>query len=322
MSTELANLSNLPAHLRTTEETNEFASGISSGGLDMPVLSIRGKEFRIRYQGNEQSTRSREIKGVLIAARPHVSKRWYKGAYEAGSIDMPACFSIDGVRPSEMSTDKQSDKCSTCPRNQFGSKITPSGKQGKECSDYKRTIFLPIFDGAFLKDPDGNLMPCVLDIPWSSLKKNRADRSDNMFLAEYGGALSRHKIKVHGVVTRLEFTDAEYPQVCFAYDSPLDEQTFAAIEALRSDDTVAEALAEPNAEAPGPITETPPVEAPKAAEPAKPNFLGGQTKAEARDQPKAEPEPVKQEAAPEPEPEAAPANDDVMASVKKLLGGL
>lgn len=313
MSTDLMNLNNLPAHLRTEEASNEFASGIGGGGLDMPVLSIRGKEFRIRYQGNEQSTRSREIKGVLIAARPHVSKRWYKGAYEAGSVDMPACFSIDGVRPSEMSTDKQSDKCSTCPRNQFGSKITPSGKQGKECADYKRTIFLPIIEGQFLKDPDGNLMPCVLDIPWSSLKKNRADRSDNMFLVEYGGALSRHKIKVHGVVTRLEFTDAEYPQVCFAYDDALDEQTFAAVEALRSDDTVAEALAEPNAEAPGPITETPPVEAPKA-EPKQPDFLGGQSKPE--------PEPVKQEAAPEPEPEAAPANDDVMASVKKLLGGL
>lgn len=317
MSTDIMNLNNLPAHLRTDEETNEFASGISGGGLDMPVLSIRGKEFRYRYQGNETSTRSREIKLVLLAARPHVSKRWYKDAYEAGSVVMPACFSTDGVRPSDASTDKQSDKCATCPRNQFGSKITPSGKKGKECNDYKRMIVLPVVDGQLTDTP------VILDLPWSSLKKNRDDRTDNMFLAEYGAALARHKIKVHGVVTRLEFTDAEYPQVCFAYDSPLDEATFAKVEALRQDDTVLEALAEPNAEAPGPINEAPEKPAPeKAAEPAQPDIIKS----------KPEPEPAKQETKPDPAEAAAesraddqaadaPADEDVMASVKKLLGG-
>ena len=331
MSNEMTlNFDNLPAHLRQTDTgADEFGAGIQSGGLDAPILSIRGKEFRFRFQGNETSTRSREIKVVLLRSRPHLSKRWYKGQYESGSVDMPACFSIDGVRPEESSPDKQSDLCSRCPRNQWGSKITPAGKKGKECADYKRMLVLPVLEGRLTDQP------VVFDVPATSLRKAKADRSDNMFLQEYTGVLARHKVPVPGLITVLEFTDAEYPQVAFRMDRPVTEDEWAQVQALREDEETVALLEEPHAEQPGPITEKAPEPAfePAKAAPAEDNgesgvadLLGGRSKPEPDEQettPPPEPKPTKQEAAPEPEPEPNDtASDDVMNDVKKLLGGL
>src|SRR5690625_2220630 len=104
------NLQNLPSHIKNMQSTDEFGAGISSGGLDMPVLSIRGKEFRFRYQGNETSTRSRTLDCVLLRARPAVSKRCYQDKYSPGSVEMPTCWSLDGHRPDPSVAEPQSDK--------------------------------------------------------------------------------------------------------------------------------------------------------------------------------------------------------------------
>ncbi|TVR98843.1 MAG: hypothetical protein EA406_05520, partial [Rhodospirillales bacterium] len=272
----------LPAHLRAEAPDDEFAAGIGGGGIDMPVLSLRGKEFRFRYQGNETSTRSRELDIILLRGRPHMSKRWYQESYSAGSIDMPDCWSLDGARPDVNAKAPQSDRCSTCPRNQFGSKITPGGKQGKECADYKRFVVLPVLDGRVTSQP------VILDLPIMSLRKARGDRSDNMFLQEYVGALSRHSIKPYGVVTRLEFTDAEYPQVAFTMHRATTAEEYQQIVAMREDDLVQDALGEPQVEGSGPIRESEaPVEQVLNIKPA----------------PAPEPEPVK---ADPPKPKPAP----------------
>lgn len=326
---------NLPAHLRATDQDMaEFQTGIQSG-LDIAFLSIRGKEFRFRYQGNETSTRSRQLDVVVVASRPNISKRWFESAYEPGSIDMPACFSLDGVRPSDASTNKQAEKCSMCPRNQFGSKITSSGKQGKECDDYKRFAVLPVLDGKITDTP------VIMDLPFGSLKKKREDRSDNMFWQEYGAALYRHQIAPYAVVTRLEFTDAEYPQVCFAFNRALTEDEAKAARAAREDETVKAALADEQVEPVGAITEQSDEPAPESTKAEAPdtsqsnvaNLLRGDAPAEkpapapepAKEPEAKEPEPAKQEAAPapeaqEPEPEQSDLMDQIRASLKKMGG--
>jgi len=334
------NLGNLPAHLQSNEVSDEFGAGIQSGGLDAPILSIRGKEFRFRFQGNETSTRSRELKVILLRSRPHLSKRWFKDQYESGSVDMPTCFSTNGNRPDDASEEKQSDLCARCPRNQFGSKITPSGKKGKECADYKRMVILPVLDGKI------NDQPVVFDVPVMSLRKAKTDRSDNQFLQEYTGILARNKIPVPGVITVLEFTDAEYPQVAFRADRTTTEAEWAMIQELRASDEVTALLEEAQAEATGPITDTTPTPEPEPAKPADNGesdvanmFGGGKAKEPEPEKPTGdipggfktkEPEPVPlsetpagkakaQETKPEP---AASDSDAVMADVKKLLGGL
>lgn len=303
---ELAlNVGNLPAHLQNAELTDEFSGGISSGGLGAPMLSIRGKEFRFRSDGNETSTRSRTLQVVLLKSRPHMSRRFYSGQYTGGETSAPLCASQDGNRPDDNVLEKQADLCARCPRNQWGSKITASGKKAKECADYKRMLVLPVFDGVITDQP------VLFDVPITSLRKLKGDRSDNMYLQEYTGALARHKIPPYGVLTTLEFTDAEFPQVSFRLERALEESEFNRMVAMRADEDITDLLGMD--EAPGPIRE---VE-------AKPEEILG-----AAPPPPAEPEPApKPEAAPAPEgkeePKAEPPSDDaVMADVKKLLGGL
>lgn len=327
MSNDLMNidLNNLPAHLRADDEgQSEFSPG-AGAGLDIPFLSIRGKEFRFRYQGEETSTRSRHIDVVMVRGRPNMSKRWYGSKYEPGSVEGPDCYSLDGVTPAGDSTAIQSDKCATCPRNQFGSKITPSGKQGKECSDYKRLAVLPVLENQLTSQP------VILDLPYTSLKKSKADRRDIQFLQEYSGALNRHRIKPWGVVTRLEFTDSEYPQVSFSVVRLVTEAEMAQIEAAREDETVDEALSVEQVEASGPITEhAAPAPAPEPKPEPKPdtgeadvmNLLRG-NKQQAKPEPK--PEPEKQETVAEAEKVYEPnpaATDDVMAQVRATLAKL
>lgn len=174
----------------------EFAGGVQAGGLALPVLSIRGKMFRARLGGEESVlTKDRELQVILVAARPHVSKRYYDSAYQAGSVEAPACASLDGKTPTQGDR-KQSTSCATCPHNVFGSK----GK-GKACNDYKRVIVLPLVNGKPVNTP------CVLDIPATSLRTPKELRggTDKM-LAEYLGALSRHQIDPTTVVSTISFT--------------------------------------------------------------------------------------------------------------------
>lgn len=355
------NINNLPAHIRNMQATDEFGAGIGSGGLDMPVLSIRGKEFRFRYQGEETTTRSRSLECVLLRARPSVSKRFYEKAYSPGSVELPDCFSTDGVRPDSNVPNPQSDKCATCPHNQFGSKITDSGKPGKACSDYKRFVILPVMEGRLTSQP------VVMDLSIMSLRKRRGDQREVMFAQEYAGALHRHGLPPYAVVTTLEFTDAEYPQVAMGMSRLLEEDESAEVLRLREDDLVHEAL--DGMEEPGPIEAaseqpvaqmTQPAPAQQAPQQAPAQQAAPQqvvqpahqvpqqeeaipfdnippvqayeeaAQQQAAPQPQAAPQAAAQPAqqAPQQAPQQAapapaqePADDDIMADVRKLLGG-
>lgn len=318
MSTEMMlNQANLPAHLQNTQaSTDEFAGGLQSGAL-LPVMSIRGKEFRLRWQGVERPlTQERHIDAVFVAARPHISKRFYNKGFESGSVDAPTCASTDGVRP-DSGSEKQCDTCAMCPHNQFGSRITPNGKKGKACNDYKRIIVLPLVQGNPLSSP------VVLDVPATSLKAPQAHRGEELFLREYMGLLARHNVPAQGVVTRISFTSAEYPQLHMALQEYTEERLYQHVMELRGSDEVTETLQASMAEPTGPIKveQEPAAPAPEAKPEPKPEPKPAP--APVQEAPK--PEPV-QEAAPEPEakPEAQPEqNDDgLMNEINDLLKGI
>lgn len=321
MSTDLI-IPNKPTFLAKADAPttlSEFAGGVQSAGLALPVLSIRGKMFRARLGGEETVlTKDRELQVILVAARPHVSKRYYDSAYQAGSVEAPACAAVDGKTPTQGDR-KQSASCATCPHNVFGSK----GK-GKACNDYKRVIVLPLVNGKPVNTP------CVLDIPATSLRTPKELRggTDKM-LAEYLGALSRHQIDPTTVVSTISFTGAEHPQLCWSLARYVDETEHNFVQTLRDDDDVHEALGDELDEVPGPIAEAAaPVVAPVAEQPVE-------VKAAPKQEPKAAPAQVDIEeaiaATPEPKAEPAPApvvaeapkaDDDLMADIEKLLGGL
>ena len=288
----------------------EFSGGVT-GGLALPMLSIRSKVFRARLDGQEQElSKTRDLELILVAARPYVSKRYYESAYQSGSTDAPECSSLDGKTPNA-GDNRQSEKCATCPHNVFGSKGA-----GKACSDYKRLVVLPLVNGKAVSTP------CILDVPATSLKTPKAMRGGtDLMLKEYMNTLARHQIDPTTVVSTISFTGAEYPQISWSFARYVEEDEHGLVHELRGSDEVQEVLGEDVHEEAGTIT--PAEETPvKVQEPAK-----KPVKKAAKPEPEPAAEETPEPAAEEPETpaeteEEAGDDDDVMAEVNKLLEGM
>jgi hypothetical protein len=285
-----------PGYLKKFEAANdEFKGGVPSG-IALPFLSIRGQMFRVRKGGQEVSL-GRDVYAVIVAARPSVSKRYYEGPY-SGAGDAPRCSSTDGVTPDV--SNPISPSCASCPLNAWGSRITPAGKKAKECQDYKRLI-------VGLAPNEGRIYPVVFDVPATSLKAPRGQANKVMMYGDYISALSKHGIAAFSVLTKLGFTGAEYPQVCFDFVRYLTEEELKQVMDLREDnEDVKEALSGGEV---APVISIPEPEPPKP-EPPK------------QEPPKQEPpkqEPPKQEP-PKQEPQPVPADDaDLLAEINKFL---
>ncbi len=206
MSNQLATVK-LPQHLAHLAASTHLSglnaaagAGISSGGW--PRISIKGSRFRLQSpQGEEVVVPQLHLDVIILDANPqNLQKIYYKGAYDPSVEDKaPDCFSDNGVGPSNKSTNPQCGTCQACPHNAWGSKILPSGKQGKMCADVKK---LAVFVAA---NTDGPVLE--LRVPSASLKN----------LGEYVNALTKHGIPASAVVTRLSFdTNADYPKIVFA----------------------------------------------------------------------------------------------------------
>src|SRR4029077_10254396 len=79
-----------------------------------PRLSIKGKVFRIKMNGQEtplidQSTRKplAELDVVLVNASPLLSKSYYQKGYEDGDVNQPDCWSLDSIKPDPTVINKQ-----------------------------------------------------------------------------------------------------------------------------------------------------------------------------------------------------------------------
>jgi hypothetical protein len=286
MSNDLVAIPNkLPAFMQSgAPDTSEFTAGIQTG-LPIPSFSIRGKELRIRKDGQEMNTRLRELEVIVVAARPgkRLSKRYYARKYESGSNEAPDCSSADGLVPNV--PNPVHHNCSECPMNAWGSKISESGKEAKACQDYKRVVVYPV--GLKIDEP------VLLDLSATNVRFSKEQRAHTgeMDYATYMQMLTKHGIKPFQAVSRIEFTDAEYPQLCFKFSRLVDEDEYARVMEMREMDEVREVL-----EADLHVTAADGVaadDAPAVAEKPKPAAKKPAAK-------KPEPEP-------EPEPEPAPA---------------
>jgi hypothetical protein len=214
----------LPDYLRGYEsETND---SLITGGISLPRISIRGKQFRFRKDDSERALAlGVPLRVVILGAAPKkgLSKAFYDSSYHDGADDAPACSSSNGVTPDSWAEKPQSQTCATCPHNVFGSGKDQQGNptKGKACADTKQLLVIPP------DNPDGELW--MFRVPPSSLK----------FLSSYGVNLRRHKIPIEGVVTEIRFVDAEYPRVEFAFASFLESTTAPRfIERARSDEVI------------------------------------------------------------------------------------
>lgn len=120
----------------------------------IPKISIvrESRQFRFDDDSFQQSFESVAV-GFF-----RTRSFWNAGMEEAGGeTTRPDCFSVDGVKPSENSTEKQHDVCATCPMNKFG-----SGKNNsKKCKERGHLLLL---------DPKAAIpFPAELSLPVTSI---------------------------------------------------------------------------------------------------------------------------------------------------------
>ena len=187
---------------------NDLEAGM--GGQSVATLSLKGSRFSIRYKGadilqqNADNTPMQSLEVVLLKASPAISKFYYEKQYVEGQINVPDCFSLDGIRPDASSAKPQDQLCARCPQNQFGSRTTQQGKKAKACSDNRRVALVPAGDLTNAMY-DG---PLLLRLPLRSMQA----------LVDYGRLLHRNlgDVNYNHVVTRLAFnTGSAFPLLTF-----------------------------------------------------------------------------------------------------------
>jgi hypothetical protein len=242
------NKNQLPAHLRADAEqarsvAKEFSAGVTAG---FPIISYRGKVWRVRKSGEEVAYVDRKgnplpnIEVVLIRSNPIPSKTYYKGKYAEGDSAPPTCWSSDGVKPDAAVKEKQHNVCATCPRNEWGSRMTEAGKKGRECSDVRR-MAVAFYSELVKKGADAHVF--LMRVPPASLNP----------LKDYvEKALAPANIHPYAVVTEVGFdANASHPKLTFrvAEDDDenalfLDAEQYELVKQLRNSEDVHRMLSE------------------------------------------------------------------------------
>lgn len=191
-----------------TENTD--SDSLASSSISIPRVSLRGRKFRLIEGGEEVRKPSDELHAVILAVEPGPGlfiKTYYEGNYNSGDSSPPTCVSSDGISPDGWVTTPQANRCATCPKNQFGSATSRSGKKAKACRDSKRVwLALP-------EDINGTVY--AMGIPVTSLKS----------VSEYGRELKTNGYPISAVVTKVTMEDAEFPQLEFEMAGFLNEET-------------------------------------------------------------------------------------------------
>jgi hypothetical protein len=240
--------SNVPAYLQADVqrelESNKQAIGGITGTDFLPSLSVKGKCFSIRANGDIQNLQTMSLDVVIIAARPSLSKVKYPGVYNPKENAAPVCASIDSVEPDfatkliDPATGACCHNCKSCYFNQFGS--SEQG-MGKACKDYKRLVVM-------LASQDGKTFPAnapalILDVPATSLKSPRG--TNLMMLRECVTTLQQGNVPLSAYVITLKFVmSSEFPQLVFEPKRWVLPQEMERIKVLREAEAVKYAIEE------------------------------------------------------------------------------
>jgi len=222
-------------------KADDMAAGV---GQSFAILSVRGKNWRLKFRG-EETTLMRppvtpggppdgpraSVEVVIVKASPSIAKIFYKAGYVEGNSSPPECWSVDGVKPDPASPEKQCDTCAGCPHNVWGSKMTEAGKAGKACADSKRLVVAPIED--LRNELYGG--PILMRIPAASLGD----------MANYSNGLQAQGYPYYGVVTSLSFDlQVAYPKIVFSPVRALNDHEAAIVLELQNDHRTTRILSE------------------------------------------------------------------------------
>ena len=153
--------------------SRDLSEGVA---LSFPLISLRGGKWRYRWRGEEHvildtntGFASPILEVVLVDASKSLTKTFYKDAYAEGQNKRPDCWSSDGKVPDAAVPMPVNDICLTCPKNAFGSSITPAGKPAKACQDRRRIVIAPFND----LENEAKGGPILLSLPPSETRNSR-----------------------------------------------------------------------------------------------------------------------------------------------------
>ena len=180
-------------------------AGISAG---FAVVGYKGRNWRLKYAGDDELLKDERgvpfptLEVVIVGISPNISKIWYEKKFTEGDDAAPDCWSVDGVTPDATAPKRQASQCALCPRAVWGSRITDSGKKGKECQDSRRLAVVPHGD----IPNEGYGGPMLLRVPPMSLGN----------LGAYAKEIQRFGAQPFMVRTQLGFNyDVAYPEITF-----------------------------------------------------------------------------------------------------------
>lgn len=219
MSNQLAtfNPGMLPAAVQQAMSTMTASELSQNVGANYAVISLRGKVFRIKFGGAETpimmtvdgaQVPAPFIDVIIPRANGDLSKTYYKAAYAEGDDSNPDCWSEDGVHPLAPEAQRPlyngapCQDCRLCPANQWGSKITPQGKQARLCADTRKVALVPLTNPA----NEAFNGPMLLRVPGASLGP----------LAEFDRAMTAKGIPYFAVAVRIGFDQTvAFPKLTF-----------------------------------------------------------------------------------------------------------
>tara|TARA_R110000803_G_scaffold114284_2_gene182732 strand:- start:3798 stop:4706 length:909 start_codon:yes stop_codon:yes gene_type:complete len=231
-------LTNVPAHIAARIAARQQAgtkSAVTSaivgeGGGGIPRISIRASRYRLVEDGVE-TTVGITLDTIVIGANPRVSKVFYGQVYDSAAENTrPTCFSNDGIKPDESVDSPVNAACATCPNNQLGSKILPSGAKSKMCADQRHLAVVAAADPTKVYS---------FSVPVSGMKAMR----------EYFKDLDNYGMIPEEVITQLGFDDqASYPKITFTQNGYVSAKASARVDelALSDDSKIATRQMAPN----------------------------------------------------------------------------
>jgi len=211
----------------------DLGEGIKGG---YGIIGIKAGKFRLKYKGEETILMDGDspvgyIDVVIVKANPFLNKQYFEGKYVEGNTSPPVCYSLDGVKPSDASSKKQSATCALCPHNQWGSLIGDNGIKQKACRDTKKLAVVPLAD--IRNATMGGAM--LFRVPPSSLKD----------LSVMADALKGRGYPYNSVAVRIAFDlEASHPKPIFKAMRPLDDEEADAVLEMFESDGVMRVLAD------------------------------------------------------------------------------
>ena len=173
-----------PSFLKKMEVNDGAQFAVPSSG-NASRVSLKGGRITLSHDGEDRELGTwAEL--IICDAAPGLTKMFFSQPYkETEETVLPDCWSEDGIAPSPTIQGPIASKCGGCPKNLWGSKITPNGKKAKACTDYKKVVVMEPGVALFyeLRVPPGSLHE------WS----------------EYVKKASQKKVGLNQVVTRMTY---------------------------------------------------------------------------------------------------------------------